>query len=89
MSMRAPAEGGIMMLVQCPNCGQTLTVNGLGRPSLNMPVIKVYDALRHYRSVTDAARELGCSRAYIYKILKANGLTQKDLIENSETSIEF
>jgi ACT domain-containing protein len=77
------------MIVECENCHSKVEVSGLGRPSLNMPVIKVYDALRRYRSVTDAAKELGCSRAYIYKILKANGLKQKDLIENSKTSIEF
>ncbi len=38
-----------------------------------MPVTNVYDALQHNRSVLAAANELGCSRAYIYKVLKANG----------------
>ena len=45
-----------------------------------MPVKKVCDALRLYRSVQVAANELGCSRAYIYKVLKADGLTVQDVI---------
>ena len=66
--------------VQCPNCGETIAVNGLGRKPFNMPVIKVYDALRLHRSVQAAANSLECSRGYIYKVLKANGLTAADVI---------
>jgi hypothetical protein len=58
------------MLVKCPHCGGKVVVNGFGRRPLNIPVIKVYDALQRHRSVTAAAEELGCSRGYIYKILK-------------------
>ena len=46
-----------------------------------MPVINVYDALRLHRSVLAAANELGCSRAYIYKVLKAEGLTPANVIK--------
>ena len=67
-----------MKIITCPHCGQSVVVNGLGRKPFNMPVINVYDALRVYRGVTAAAKELGCSRALIYKILKANGMTVKD-----------
>ena len=56
-------------------------VNGLGRRAFNMPVTNVYDALRLQRSVLAAANELGCSRAYIYKVLKANGLTVAGVIK--------
>jgi len=73
------------MLVQCPHCGQSVVVNGLGRKAFNMPVTKVYDALRLHRSVLAAADELGCSRAYIYKILKADGLTPADVIKGLAT----
>ncbi len=69
------------MLVQCPHCGGTVTVNGLGRKAFNMPVTNVYNALRLHHSVLAAANELGCSRAYIYKVLKANGLTPEDVIK--------
>ena len=68
------------MKVQCPHCGKQVVVNGLGRKAFNMPVTKVYDALRLHRSVPAAANELRCSRAYIYKVLKANGLKLKDVI---------
>jgi hypothetical protein len=67
------------MIVECQNCHRKVEVSGLGRPPLNIPVIKVYDTLRCCRSVTDAAKELGCSRAYVYKVLKVNGLKPKDI----------
>lgn len=62
------------MKVQCPHCGQTLSVSGLGRKRLNHSVEIVCDTLTGTGSVTGAAKQLGCSRAYIYKVLKTNGL---------------
>jgi hypothetical protein len=56
-------------------------VNGLGRKAFNIPVTNVYDALRLRRSVLAAANELGCSRAYIYKVLKVDGMTPADVIK--------
>ncbi len=73
------------MLVQCPHCGGTVAVNGFGRRPLNIVVTKVCDALRLHRSVLAAANELGCSRAYIYKVLKAAGLTPADAIKGLAT----
>jgi len=73
------------MLVQCPHCGKPVRVNGLGRKAFNMPVTKVCDALRIHRSVLVAANKLGCSRAYIYKILKADGLTPAAVIKGLAT----
>lgn len=58
------------MIIECPYCGKPVVVNGFGRPRLNIPVNKVYDALQRYHGVTAAAKELGCSRGYIYKTLK-------------------
>ena len=72
------------MKVQCPNCGGTVVVNGFGRRPLNIAVTKVCDALQLHRSVEAAANELGCSRAYIYKVLKADGLTVQDVIRGQE-----
>ena len=60
-------------------------VNGFGRRPLNIAVLKVYDALRLHRSVLTAANELGCSRAYIYKVLKADGLTPAAVIKELAT----
>ena len=73
------------MKVKCLNCGELVVVNGLGRKAFNMPVTKVCDALRLHRSVLGAANALGCSRAYVYKVLKANGLTQADIIKELAT----
>ena len=70
------------MLIRCPHCGQSFVVNGLGRKAFNMPVTKVCDALRLHHSVLTAASELGCSRAYVYKVLKHNGLTLADVIKD-------
>jgi hypothetical protein len=76
------------MLVICPHCGETIVVNGLGRKSLAMPVIEIYDALQAHHSVTPAAKSLGCSRPYIYKVLKAKGVTPADVIKGLQYSGE-
>ena len=75
------------MKVFCPNCGKTVVVGGLGRKAFNMPVKNVCDALRLHRSVPAAANSLGCSRAYIYKVLKARGLTVKDVIKGQRVAV--
>ena len=68
------------MIIQCPNCGVQVEVNGLGRKPLNIPLKNVYECLRKYRSVARAAQELACSQGYIYQVLKANGLNMKDVL---------
>jgi hypothetical protein len=70
-----------MKMVTCPYCGKVAATLLLGRPVSNIGVTKVCDTLRLYRSVPVAAEKLGCSRAYIYKVLKAEGLTAKDMIK--------
>lgn len=69
------------MIVQCPHCGHSVVVNGLGRRPLNIPLKNVCEALRAHRSVVAAANELGCSQGYIFKVLKANGLKLKDVVK--------
>lgn len=70
------------MEVQCPNCGETVEVNGLGRKSLNIPLKNILDALQTYRSVAAAAEKLGCSRSYIFNALKTKGLNLKGVIQD-------
>lgn len=70
------------MLVQCPHCGGTVVVNGLGRKRLNIPLKNVYESLKVHRNVVVAAQELNCSQGYIFKVLKDNGLKLKDIITN-------
>ena len=67
------------MIIKCPNCGEKVVVNGLGRKPLNIPLKNVYEALQAQGSVAAAANELGCSQGYIFKVLKANGLKLKDV----------
>jgi hypothetical protein len=69
------------MLIQCTHCGKSVVVNGLGRKRLNIPVIFICDALQLHRSVAAAAKALGCSRGYIYKVLKTSGLKVKDIVK--------
>lgn len=68
------------MIIQCPHCGGTVTVNNLGRKRVNVPVENILDSLRKRKSVAVAAQELGCSRGHVYDVLKANGLRLKDVV---------
>lgn len=74
-----------MKKITCPHCGNSVAVSGLGRKALNMPVINVCDALQTYHSVTAAAERLRCSRALIYKVLKANGMTSAEVTKRKVT----
>ncbi len=69
------------MIVQCPNCGESVVLKGLGRKRLNIPLKNICEALRTYRSIGTAAKQLNCSQGYIYNALKANGLRLKDIIK--------
>ena len=69
------------MLIPCPNCGEKIVVNGLGRKPLNIPLKNICECLRKHRSVARAAQELECSQGYIFKVLKANGLNLKDVFD--------
>ncbi len=68
------------MLVQCPFCGKSVVVNGLGRKRLSIPLNNVCESLRAHRNVLAVAKELGCSQGYIFGVLKTNGLKLKDVI---------
>ena len=68
------------MLVQCPHCGGTVVVNVLGRKRLNIPLKNISECLQAHRNVVTAADKLGCSPAYIFGVLKANGLKLKDVM---------
>ena len=68
------------MIRQCPNCGQPVVINGLGRKRLNIPFKNICESLQAHRNVVATARELNCSQAYIFKALKDNGLGLKDVI---------
>lgn len=72
------------MKVQCPNCGNSVVVNGLGRKPLNIPLKNVCEALRVYHSVAAAAQELNCSQGYVFNTLKANGLKLKDVVKGKK-----
>jgi DNA invertase Pin-like site-specific DNA recombinase len=58
------------MKVICPHCGKEVLVNGLGRKPLNLPVKNIRDKFKACGSITETAKEFGCSRGHIYYILK-------------------
>lgn len=70
-----------MKVITCPHCGKVAATLSLGRLASNMGVIEVCDALRLHRSVPAAAEKLKCSRALVYKILKAAGLTPAEVLK--------
>jgi hypothetical protein len=72
------------MIVKCPHCGKEVSVNGLGRKPLNIPLKNVLESLQAYRSVAAAAEELGCSPSYLFGVLKANGLKLKEVIKKGK-----
>jgi len=74
------------MIVQCPNCGKPVVVNGLGRKPLNIPLKNVCEALQSHGNVAVAARELNCSQGYIFNALKANGLKLRDVIKQRKST---
>jgi hypothetical protein len=69
------------MKVICQNCGKEVTVDGLGRPKLNLDGIKVLATLRANGSITATAKEYAVSRGSIRNTLKGIGLTTKDTIK--------
>ena len=70
------------MKVQCPNCGHSVVVNGLGRKRLNISLKIVCEALKAHGNVEVAANELNCSQGYIFGVQKANGLKLRDVIND-------
>jgi len=68
------------MKIVCPKCGENIEVSGLGRKRLNIPLKNVCDTIQDCRDITLAAERLGCSRGYIYKVLKEQGRSPRDFI---------
>ena len=52
-----------------------------GRPRLNLELVQILEAVRRHRQVVAAARELGCSDAYIHVCFKQVGLTLGEVLE--------
>ena len=52
-----------------------------GRPRLNLGLAQILEAIRRHRHVVAAARELGCSDAYIHVRLKEAGLSLQAVLD--------
>jgi hypothetical protein len=65
------------MKITCPHCNEKFDLTLSGHPlKLDMPVITIINTLSECSSITQAAKKLGCSRAYIYFQLKLKGKQQ-------------
>lgn len=69
------------MKINCPRCHQTIEINAGGRKPFCISVKNISDALQANQNVVLAAKELGCSRGYIYQELGKRGLKPQDVIE--------
>ena len=67
------------MKITCPKCGELVEVTGLGRKRLNIAVKNIYDAIKGTSSVNSAAQRLGCSKSYIFAVLKAQNVKIQDV----------
>ena len=52
-----------------------------GRPRLNLGLEQILETVRRHQQVVAAARELGCSDAYIHVKLKEAGLTLREVLD--------
>ena len=55
-----------------------------GRPRLGIPLDRILCAVRRHGQVVAAARELGCSQAYIHKHMKEVGLTLVEVLATQD-----
>ena len=55
-----------------------------GRPRLNIALNQILEAVHRHRQVVGAARELGCSQAYIHARMKEAGLTLQEVLEATD-----
>jgi hypothetical protein len=60
--------------------GKSLPAHKLGRKPFNYSVKNVCDTLLSTHSINLAAKELNCSRGYIYQVLKQAGKTPKEVL---------
>lgn len=65
------------MKIVCPHCGKCVFMNKQGRQPLGINDSKVIDVLLDSSTRQEAAKKLGCSRGYIYGVLRGNGLVVK------------
>lgn len=72
------------MKIKCQHCGCWTETYVSGRKRLNHSVKIVYDTLNQCRTITATAKQLNCSRGYIYKVLKENNLTVIQVLEEQQ-----
>lgn len=81
------------MIVQCPHCGKSVVVNGLGRKRLNVSLAFVCKALQlcsgnYSKAARVVSNELGekVSPGFVMSRIKRAGLTKEDVIKGEDES---
>ena len=55
-----------------------------GRPRLNITLNQILEAVHRHGQIVGAARELGCSQAYVHARMKEAGLTLREVLEAAD-----
>ena len=79
-----PPDGGVGVLLEFIRQLTPVKTTMRGRPRLDLELPAILEAVRHHRQVMAAARELGCSDAYIHVRLKKVGLSLRVVLEASD-----
>ncbi len=77
-----PSVGGVLLEFIRQVTGMKRTLRG--RPSLDLDLAQLLRAVRQHGQVMAAARELGCSDAYIHVRMKQAGLTLAHVLESPD-----
>ena len=74
-----PSVGGVLLEFIRQVTGMRTTLRG--RPSLDLDLAQILRAVRQHGQVMAAARELGCSDAYIHVRMNRAGLPMAEVLE--------
>lgn len=55
-----------------------------GQPRLNIALNQILETVQRHRQIVSAARELGCSQAYVHARMNEVGLTLRDVLETTD-----
>ena len=76
-----PPDGGVGILLEFIRRLIPMKTTMRGRPRLDLDLNRILAAIRSHRQVMAAARDLGCSEAYIHVRLKKVGLSLRVVLE--------
>ncbi len=82
-----PSVGGVLLEFIRQVTGMKTTLRG--RPNLDLDLAQILRAVRRHGQVMAAARELGCSDAYIHVSMEGVGLMLAQVLESPDLAALF